>query len=126
MTRWSGNGFVHEHSCLGRRPRRFHYCNADGCYDRSMRPRDEPALGPLSSDCGERPLMRVDPSDHYDGRRFVNPSGDAGQPFPAVLRMLREPRTPWPTRVDEPLQQPPNLDGAPAVVTFIGHSTFLI
>ncbi len=40
--------------------------------------------------------------------------------------MLLEPRTPWPTRVDEPPRRPPPLDGADAVVTFIGHSTFLI
>jgi L-ascorbate metabolism protein UlaG (beta-lactamase superfamily) len=40
--------------------------------------------------------------------------------------MLLERRTPWPARVDEPLQQPPGLDGAAAVITFIGHATFLI
>jgi L-ascorbate metabolism protein UlaG (beta-lactamase superfamily) len=40
--------------------------------------------------------------------------------------MLLEPRTPWPARVDEPPRRPPPLDGADAVVTFIGHSTFLI
>src|SRR6185369_6853492 len=65
-------------------------------------------------------------SDHFDGRRFVNPTGAAGQPFSAVARMLLERRTPWPARVDEPPQQPPRLNGAAAVVTFIGHSTFLI
>jgi L-ascorbate metabolism protein UlaG (beta-lactamase superfamily) len=40
--------------------------------------------------------------------------------------MLLEPRTPWPARVDVPPRQPPGLDGAVAVVTFIGHATFLI
>lgn len=40
--------------------------------------------------------------------------------------MLLERRTPWPKRVDEPARQAPSLDGATAVVTFIGHSTFLI
>ena len=40
--------------------------------------------------------------------------------------MLREPRTPWPRRVDDPLRTPAALDGSTAVVTFIGHSTFLI
>jgi len=40
--------------------------------------------------------------------------------------MLREPRTPWPTHVEVRPQVPPALDGAAAVVTFIGHSTFLI
>jgi len=40
--------------------------------------------------------------------------------------MLREPRTRWPARIDEPPRRPPPLDGAIAVVTFIGHATFLI
>src|SRR5438552_11814538 len=65
-------------------------------------------------------------SDHFDGRRFINPASAAGPPFSAVARMLLEPRTPWPARVDEPPQPSPGLDGAAAVVTFIGHSTFLI
>jgi L-ascorbate metabolism protein UlaG (beta-lactamase superfamily) len=58
--------------------------------------------------------------------RFVNPAGAAGQPFSAVPRLLLEHRTPWPAHVDEPPRRPPGLDGAVAVVTFIGHSTFLI
>ncbi|OFW20253.1 MAG: hypothetical protein A3G21_26675 [Acidobacteria bacterium RIFCSPLOWO2_12_FULL_66_21] len=65
-------------------------------------------------------------SDHFDGRRFFNPTGATGQPFAAVLRMLREPRLPWPARVDLVPARPPALDGAAAAVTFIGHSTFLI
>ncbi len=68
----------------------------------------------------------MEKSDHFDGRRFVNPGGTAGQRFSAVLRMLREPRTPWPSRVDEPPRRPPPLDDARALVTFIGHATFLI
>ena len=41
--------------------------------------------------------------------------------------MLLEPRTPWPARVDEPPRRPAELDSAAvAVVTFIGHATFLI
>jgi L-ascorbate metabolism protein UlaG (beta-lactamase superfamily) len=66
------------------------------------------------------------PSDHFDGTRFVNPNGTAGQPFTAVPRMLREPRTPWPARIDDPPSLPLPLDGAGAVITFIGHATFLI
>jgi L-ascorbate metabolism protein UlaG (beta-lactamase superfamily) len=65
-------------------------------------------------------------SDHCDGQRFFNPTGLAVQPFSAVPRMLIERRMPWPATVDQPLRQPPALDGAAAVVTFIGHSTFLI
>ncbi len=70
--------------------------------------------------------MTVEKSDHFDGRRFVNPAGAAAQPFSAVPKMLLEPRTPWPAYLEQPPQRPPGLDGAVAVVTFIGHSTFLI
>jgi L-ascorbate metabolism protein UlaG (beta-lactamase superfamily) len=70
--------------------------------------------------------MTSEKSDHFDGKRFVNPTGSAGQPFSAVPRMLLEPRTPWPAHVDDPPKRPPGLDGAAAVVTFVGHSTFVI
>jgi L-ascorbate metabolism protein UlaG (beta-lactamase superfamily) len=40
--------------------------------------------------------------------------------------MLLEGRTQWPPHVDVPAEPPPALDGAAAVVTFIGHATFLI
>jgi L-ascorbate metabolism protein UlaG (beta-lactamase superfamily) len=65
-------------------------------------------------------------SDHFDGRRFFNPTGPQLQPFSAVPRMLLERRTPWPPQVDLTPQPVPALDGAAAVVTFIGHTTFLI
>jgi L-ascorbate metabolism protein UlaG (beta-lactamase superfamily) len=65
-------------------------------------------------------------TDHVDGRRFFNPSGAAAQPFSAVPRMLLEPRARWPKRIDEPTRLPAALDSADPVVTFIGHSTFLI
>ena len=65
-------------------------------------------------------------SDHFDGQRFRNLAGAAGPPFTDVPKMLSERRTPWPSRIDEPPQIPPALDGAAASVTFIGHSTMLI
>ena len=65
-------------------------------------------------------------SDHFDGRRFFNPAGIALQSFAAVPRMLREPAIPWPRHVDEPAATPAPLGDALVVVTFIGHSTFLI
>jgi len=40
--------------------------------------------------------------------------------------MLLTRPTPWPARIDDPPRRPPALNGARAVVTFIGHSTFLI
>src|ERR1700674_2820008 len=70
--------------------------------------------------------LSLEKSDHFDGRRFVNPTGTAGQPLSTIPRLLLEPRAPWPARVDEPPRRPPGLDGGIAVVTFIGHSTFLI
>jgi L-ascorbate metabolism protein UlaG (beta-lactamase superfamily) len=65
-------------------------------------------------------------SDHFDGTRFVNPSGTAGQPFSQVPRMLSERRSRWPRQVEIVVQTPPPRGDAAAVVTFIGHSTFLI
>ncbi|HKB14108.1 MAG TPA: MBL fold metallo-hydrolase [Vicinamibacterales bacterium] len=65
-------------------------------------------------------------SDHFDGRRFRNPGGAAPPPVTAIPRMLAEPRRPWPAWIDVPTQRPAALEGAAAVVTFIGHSTLLI
>ena len=65
-------------------------------------------------------------SDHFDGTRFFNPEGTAVRPVTDVPRMLREPRTPWPSWIHEPARRPAPLNGASAVVTFIGHSTILI
>ena len=70
--------------------------------------------------------MRFDKSDHFDGRKFHNPTGPALQPFSAVPRMLLEKKTPWPARIEEPTRVPAALGDADAVVTFIGQSTFLI
>jgi L-ascorbate metabolism protein UlaG (beta-lactamase superfamily) len=64
--------------------------------------------------------------DHFDGRRFFNPTHANGQPVSAVPRMLVEKRTPWPASVPVETRRPPRLDGAAAMVTFIGHSTLLI
>jgi L-ascorbate metabolism protein UlaG (beta-lactamase superfamily) len=67
----------------------------------------------------------VSPSDHFDGRRFFNPSGPALQPFTAVPRLVLSPRTRWPTHIDQPLATPPEAP-SDVVLTFVGHSTFLI
>jgi L-ascorbate metabolism protein UlaG (beta-lactamase superfamily) len=65
-------------------------------------------------------------SDHFDGVRFFNPSGAAGQPFSALPRLFRTPRARWPLRVSVTPTRPPAFDDATAVVTFVGHSTWLI
>jgi L-ascorbate metabolism protein UlaG (beta-lactamase superfamily) len=65
-------------------------------------------------------------SDHFDGRRFFNPGGANGQPVTAAPRLLAAARTPWPSHVPVTPQLPPPLGESAAVVTFIGHSSFLI
>ncbi len=64
--------------------------------------------------------------DHFDGTRFFNPTGANGQPFSAVPRMLREPRTPWPPVIPIAETKPPALGDNAAAITFVGHSTFLV
>jgi L-ascorbate metabolism protein UlaG (beta-lactamase superfamily) len=69
----------------------------------------------------------VERSDHFDGRRFFNPTGPALQPLTAVPKMLVSMRrTPWPAHVEQPLVQVPTAGPGQIVVTFIGHATFLI
>jgi L-ascorbate metabolism protein UlaG (beta-lactamase superfamily) len=66
-------------------------------------------------------------SDHFDGRRYFNPNGANGQSLGAVPRMLTTPRERWPKSVPVERRAPPSPTHAGAViVTFIGHSTFLI
>ena len=75
---------------------------------------------------GPRGVRRLKPGDHFDGRQFRNLRGTAGLGFAAVPRMMIEPRRPWPRWIEVTPVQPPPLDGAAAVFTFIGHSTFLV
>jgi L-ascorbate metabolism protein UlaG (beta-lactamase superfamily) len=65
-------------------------------------------------------------SDHFDGRRFCNPNGANGQPFWKVPRLLLTPRIPWPSEVSVEPRRPPNPGPDEVVVTFVGHSSFLI
>jgi L-ascorbate metabolism protein UlaG (beta-lactamase superfamily) len=65
-------------------------------------------------------------TDHFDGRRFFNPSGANGQPFWTVPRMLFTPRTRWPSEVSVEPRRPPDPGPDEVVVTFVGHATFLI
>jgi len=65
-------------------------------------------------------------SDHFDGRRYFNPSGKNGQPFWRVPQLLITPRTRWPSQVPVEPRRPPEAGPDEVVVTFIGHATFLI
>jgi L-ascorbate metabolism protein UlaG (beta-lactamase superfamily) len=65
-------------------------------------------------------------SDHFDGRRFFNSNGANGQPLWMVPRLLLTPRTRWPSEVPVEPRRPPKPGPGEVVVTFIGHSTFLL
>ena len=76
-----------------------------------------------------RPRRRLHdgpPSDHFDGRRFFNPSGPSHPPAAASLRWLAtRRRRPWPARVPvEPTVPPRSVDDLR--VTFVGHATVLV
>jgi L-ascorbate metabolism protein UlaG (beta-lactamase superfamily) len=66
------------------------------------------------------------PSDHFDGRRYFNPSGANGQPFRKVPRLLLTPKARWPSNVPVSQRRPPAPGPNEVSVTFVGHSTFLI
>ncbi len=69
-------------------------------------------------------------SDHFDGRRFFNPTLPKGFAHSRrqVLKMLREPRSPWPAWVEN--HGVPRLGeklGADEIaITFVNHATFLL
>jgi L-ascorbate metabolism protein UlaG (beta-lactamase superfamily) len=65
-------------------------------------------------------------TDHFDGRRFFNPNGANGQPLRMVPRLLLTPRTRWPSEVAVEPRRPPNPGPDEAIITFVGHATFLI
>jgi hypothetical protein len=69
-------------------------------------------------------------SDHFDGRRFFNPTlpVEFAPTFRGILKMLREPRSRWPRPVDN--KGVPQLNATLAAddiaVTFVNHASFLI
>ena len=65
-------------------------------------------------------------SDHFDGDKFHNLKNVNPSPFSQVPRMMSERGVPWPPSVPVVPQVPAPLGDATAVVTFIGHATFLI
>jgi L-ascorbate metabolism protein UlaG (beta-lactamase superfamily) len=66
------------------------------------------------------------PADHFDGRRYFNPNGTNGQPFRKVPRLLLTPKSPWPSEVPVEPRRPPAPGADEIILTFVGHSTFLI
>src|SRR4029077_14969329 len=65
-------------------------------------------------------------TDHFDGRRFFNPSGANGQPVWMVPRMLLTSRTRWPSSIPVTPRRTPTVGPEDVVVTFVGHATFLV
>ena len=66
---------------------------------------------------------------HFDGRRFRNPAGRAGNGFLHFLRWVTtSKRARWPKRLDDRVA--PQILTTPRpdqiAATFIGHSTFLL
>src|SRR4051812_18079365 len=70
------------------------------------------------------------PSDHFDGKRFFNPTlpKDFAASRWSTLKMLREPRSPWPAWVEN--KGVPRLNETlglnDVAITFVNHVTFLI
>jgi len=65
-------------------------------------------------------------SDHFDGWKFHNLRNVQTSSFSQVPRMMTERGTPWPAQVPVTPRRPAPLGAATAIVTFIGHATFLI
>lgn len=63
---------------------------------------------------------------HHDGKRFFNPVTTPNPTLRDVNRMLRTRRAPWPQRVPVTPCVPPLPAPDEALVTFVGHSTFLL
>ena len=73
------------------------------------------------------PVYRGPASDHFDGRKFQNPTGIRAKGLKEVLQwMLRRKRDPWAKIEQEPGPRPsPYIDDS-IRVTFVNHSSFLI
>ncbi|MDB6029621.1 MAG: hypothetical protein JWM68_5844 [Verrucomicrobiales bacterium] len=69
------------------------------------------------------------PNDHFDGKRFFNPSGASGKSFADFLRwMLNRSAAKWPNFLPNhlPSHRIENCPSGKTAVTFIGHSSFLL
>ncbi|HEY1793012.1 MAG TPA: MBL fold metallo-hydrolase [Opitutaceae bacterium] len=73
--------------------------------------------------------MTPAPSDHFNGKTFLNPGADAGRG--GVLDLIRWKAAgraaPWPAEVPVEQRRPPAPPGGPGLVaTWVGQSTFLL
>lgn len=69
-------------------------------------------------------------SDHFDGRKFFNPTlaGQFSPGFSDVFGMMREGRAKWPAAVENEgvARLDENLEPDGMAITFVNHATFLI
>src|SRR5438105_10594184 len=70
------------------------------------------------------------PSNHFDGKRFFNPTlpKDFAPSRRSTLKMVREPRSRWPAWVENKRVPRLNerLEATDVAITFVNHATFLI
>ncbi|MFP5239413.1 MAG: hypothetical protein ACLGQW_06250, partial [Acidobacteriota bacterium] len=93
---------------------------------RLKRPKAPDGAGEAGSCAGGRP---VPSSDHFDGKRFRNPWGEAERSFLDMLRwMFSRGSVPWPARVPVRVRHvpPERVHGQGLRVTVVGHATVLI
>lgn len=69
-------------------------------------------------------------SDHFDGKKFINPSGRQAQGFSSGMRYMRERNPgPWKPNYETFVREesiPAQVDINKLKITFVNHSTFLI
>jgi L-ascorbate metabolism protein UlaG (beta-lactamase superfamily) len=67
--------------------------------------------------------------EHFDGRRYRNPTAPAGRSFWHVLRWMATRRKErWPRWIDDPPPSgpPPRADARHVAATYVNHATFLL
>lgn len=75
------------------------------------------------------PVYRGPVSDHFDGKKFINPGGVEPMGFKDLFKWMRtRQRGEWNELKEVPPGPPPaeKIEGDSIVVTFVNHSTFLI
>ncbi len=75
------------------------------------------------------PVYRGPISDHFNGKKFINPGGARPMGFKDLFKWMRtRQRGEWKEKMEIPYGPPPDskVEGDSIVVTFVNHSTFLI
>lgn len=73
------------------------------------------------------PTYKGPVSDHFDGKRFINPTGMKAKGLTDVMQwMLKRKQGPWKERKDVPFGEKPISNSHELRITYVNHSTFLI